>query len=192
MQRAKRDRNPQGDLALNFACIMNYLRLDLSNDSLARTPERVAKMYCEEIFSGLDYDNFPKCTTIENKMKADEMVWTKATITSMCEHHFVPFIGHCHIAYIPRTKILGLSKFNRVANFFASRPQVQERLTLQIHQALLVILETHDVAVTMRCVHYCTHLRGVKDTASETGTSKLTGKFMTVPELRSEFLSLTR
>lgn len=175
-----------------FANIMANLGLDLNDDSLKDTPKRVAKMYCEEIFWGLDYTRFPKITVIENKMQYDEMLVTRCQVLSMCEHHFVPFIGTAYIAYIPETKILGLSKFNRVTDFFSRRPQVQERLTAQIHLALRHILETENIAVVIKAVHYCVHLRGVKDSTSSTTTSKLSGFFKSKPEVRSEFLALTR
>lgn len=172
--------------------IMQELRLDLRDDSLRETPKRVAKMYCDEIFYGLNYENFPKCTTIENKMQMDEMVAVrKADVLSLCEHHFVPFIGHAAVAYIPNTKVLGLSKINRVVDFFSRRPQVQERLTLQIYEALSMILETKDIAVVIKAEHLCVRLRGVKQ-QSETITSKMGGKFMDKPALREEFLALTR
>lgn len=172
--------------------IMQALYLDLDDDSLKNTPARVAKMYCEEVFYGLNYDNFPSMSTFENKMKCDEMVSVSCTIKSFCEHHLVPFIGLAHIAYIPSTRILGLSKFNRVADFFSRRPQVQERLTSQIFETLCVVLETSDVAVVIEARHFCVQLRGVQDDNSETTTSKMGGKFMTVSALRQEFLALTR
>lgn len=180
------------DVEYHFKSIMDALKLDLEDDSLRETPTRVAKMYCGEIFYGLSYDNFPKITTIENRMRYDEMLVCKCQVLSMCEHHFVPFIGTAHIAYIPNTKILGLSKFNRVTDFFSRRPQVQERLTAQIHAALSFILETEDVAIVIKAIHYCVHLRGVKDSTSSTTTSKLSGKFRDLPEVRQEFLALTR
>ena len=172
--------------------VLKYLGLDLSNDSLAETPKRVAKMYCEEIFTGLDYQNFPKCTTIENGMNYDEVIACKASVMSVCEHHLVPFVGICHAAYIPAEKVVGLSKINRIVDFFSRRPQVQERLTLQISETLKYILETDDVAVVIKAEHMCVKLRGVKDAASETITSKMSGKFLSNPSLRAEFLSLTR
>lgn len=172
--------------------IMIALGLDLSDDSLMNTPRRVAKMYCEEVFYGLDYENFPECSTFENKMQVDEMISGSCSINSFCEHHLVPFIGVAHIAYIPNTKILGLSKFNRVADFFSRRPQVQERLTSQIMETLKMVVDTEDVAVVIRATHYCVHLRGVKDLNSSTVTSKMSGRFMTIPALRAEFLALTR
>lgn len=186
------DFSKQSQIKEHIRQIMIALGLDLRDDSLKETPGRVAKMYCEEVFYGLDYANFPACSTFENKMKVDEMVSGSCSINSFCEHHLVPFIGVAHIAYIPSTKILGLSKFNRVADFFARRPQVQERLTSQIFEALCVILDIENVAVVIKATHYCVHLRGVKDLNSVTTTSKMGGKFMTVPALRNEFLSLTR
>lgn len=173
--------------------IMNSLGLDLGDDSLKDTPKRVAKMYCEEIFKGLDYANFPSCSTFENKMKADEVVIVKdIEVKSMCEHHFMPFMGTAVCAYIPDTKILGLSKFNRVVDFFARRPQVQERLTEQVSCALSIILDTEDVAVVIQAKHLCTSFRGVEDFLSSTITSKMSGRFRERAELRSELLSLVR
>jgi GTP cyclohydrolase IA len=171
---------------------MITLGLDITDDSLRDTPARVAKMYCQEIFNGLDYNNFPKCTTIMNSMNMDEMIAVRrADVLSVCEHHFVPFVGYAAVGYIPSTKLLGLSKINRIADFFSRRPQVQERLTLQIYEALSLILETADIAVVIKAEHLCVRLRGVKQ-ESETITSKMGGKFMAVPALREEFLALVR
>jgi GTP cyclohydrolase I len=173
--------------------IMRHLGLDLLDDSLKDTPQRVAKMYCEEIFVGLDYNRFPKCSTFPNTMKSNELITIKgASVMSMCEHHFVPFIGSANVAYIPSTKLLGLSKIPRVVDFFSRRPQVQERLTLQIFHALQLILETDDIAVTMEAEHMCMRLRGVKERSSTTITSQMGGRFMSKPELRQEFLTLVR
>lgn len=186
-------RTSQSDaIELSQFRIMSELRLDTNDDSLNQTPKRVSKMYCQEIFYGLDYSQFPKCTTVENKAKYDEMVAVrKADVLSVCEHHFVPFIGHAAVAYIPSTKVLGLSKINRIVDFFSRRPQIQERLTLQIYAALSLILDTSDIAVVIKAEHLCVRLRGVKQ-QSETITSKMGGKFMGVPALREEFLALTR
>lgn len=171
--------------------VMTNLGLDLQDDSLRDTPSRVAKMYCNEVFTGLDYDNFPKCTTVENKMHYDEVVAVKGiSVMSMCEHHFLPFVGTAKIAYIPKDKVLGLSKFNRVTDFFSRRPQVQERLTAQIFLALQAILDTEDVAIVINADHYCVKLRGVQDANSNTTTSKMGGKFFTNPTLRQEFFNL--
>lgn len=172
--------------------ILSNLNLDLGDDSLKDTPHRVAKMYTQEVFYGLDYENFPVCTTVENKMGYDEMIATNCQVRSFCEHHLVPFIGTARVGYIPSTTILGLSKFNRVVDFFSRRPQIQERLTAQIHSALEYILETNDIAVVIKAKHYCVAVRGVQDETSETVTSQMGGKFFNVPALRTEFLALTR
>ena len=169
--------------------ILNLLGLDLTDDSLEETPQRIAKMYVDEIFSGLDYSNFPKITVIENKMNVSEMVKVKdITVTSTCEHHLVTIDGKTAVAYIPRGKIIGLSKINRIVRFFAQRPQVQERMTQQILIALQTLLETDDVAVTMDAVHYCVKSRGVMDVNSETSTTALGGIFKTNVHTRAEFL----
>lgn len=174
-----------------FAQIMVTLGLDLNDDSLAETPSRVAKMYVKEIFSGLDTDNFPKATTVENKMHYDQMVVEKnITIMSSCEHHFITIAGVAHIAYIPKKKVLGLSKLNRIADYFAKRPQIQERLTQQIGETLKFILETDDVAVVVDASHYCVKARGIRDTSSSTATSFLSGCFRDDPSVRSEFFSV--
>jgi len=175
-----------------FGNIMKVLGLDLKDDSLMDTPKRVAEMYVNEMFSGLDYSNFPKATTVENKMGVEEMVCIKdISLQSNCEHHFVIIDGFCKVAYIPNKngKILGLSKINRIVQFFAKRPQIQERLGLQIYHALSYILETEDVAVLINAVHYCVKARGVNDTHSSTVTSKLGGRFMDA-KVRAEFLNL--
>ncbi|ATD29539.1 GTP cyclohydrolase I type 1 [Vibrio cholerae] len=156
--------------------ILNLLGLDLTDDSLEETPQRIAKMYVDEIFSGLDYANFPKITVIENKMKVSEMVKVKdITLTSTCEHHLVTIDGSAAVAYIPRGKIIGLSKINRIVRFFAQRPQVQERMTQQILVALQTLLESDDVAVTIDATHYCVKSRGVMDATSVTTTTALGG-----------------
>ncbi|EGQ7969160.1 GTP cyclohydrolase I FolE [Vibrio cholerae] len=169
--------------------ILNLLGLDLTDDSLEETPQRIAKMYVDEIFSGLDYANFPKITVIENKMKVSEMVKVKdITLTSTCEHHLVTIDGTAAVAYIPRGKIIGLSKINRIVRFFAQRPQVQERMTQQILVALQALLESDDVAVTIDATHYCVKSRGVMDATSVTTTTALGGIFKSNPATRAEFL----
>lgn len=176
-----------------FATIMEHLGLDISDDSLKNTPRRVAKMYIQEIFSGLDYGNFPKCSVFLNKMRADEMICVRdIQVRSTCEHHFQPFIGKAHIAYIPRAHIMGLSKFNRIVDFFCRRPQVQERLTEQVAAALRYILRTDDIAVVIEAEHFCVRLRGCEDHGSSTVTSKLTGAFREKDACRNEFLLLTQ
>lgn len=175
----------------HFTKIMETLGLDLTDDSLIETPLRVAKMYCGEIFWGLDPEAFPKCTAVENKMKYDEMVVEKGVnVQSNCEHHFVIIDGLATVAYLPKEKVLGLSKINRVVEYFSKRPQIQERLTSQIYHALSYILETEDVAVVIDAQHYCVKSRGVEDTGSHTITSHLGGKFRTNEMVRREFLSL--
>lgn len=169
--------------------ILNLLGLDLTDDSLEETPQRIAKMYVDEIFSGLDYANFPKITVIENKMKVSEMVKVKdITLTSTCEHHLVTIDGTAAVAYIPRGKIIGLSKINRIVRFFAQRPQVQERMTQQILVALQTLLESDDVAVTIDATHYCVKSRGVMDATSVTTTTALGGILKSNPATRAEFL----
>ncbi len=175
----------------SFTDIMNVLGLDLKDDSLQDTPKRVAKMYVDEIFWGLDYDNFPKITTVDNKFKYDEMIIEKNIKSmSVCEHHFVTIDGKCHIGYIPKNKVLGLSKLNRVVEFFSRRPQVQERLTEQIYYALRYILGTEDIAVVLEGTHYCVKSRGIEDQNSSTTTSKMGGSFKNNSNLRHEFLKL--
>ena len=175
----------------HFTAIMNALGLDLGDDSLVDTPKRVAKMYVNEIFWGLDYDAFPKCTTVDNKMKYDEMVVERnVNVQSNCEHHFVVIDGVATVAYIPKQKVLGLSKINRVVEYFAKRPQIQERLTEQVYHALQYILETDDIAVVVDAQHYCVKSRGVEDTGSSTVTSKLGGVFKSDPAVRLEFMNI--
>lgn len=173
----------------HMRAIMELMSLDLSDDSLMETPKRVAKMYVDEIFSGLDYSNFPKITVIDNKMQFDEMVRVQdISVTSTCEHHLVTIDGVATVAYLPRTKIIGLSKINRIVRFFAQRPQVQERLTQQVLVALQTLLETKDVAVKIDAVHYCVKSRGVMDATSSTTTTALGGIFKSNPATRAEFL----
>ena len=170
--------------------VMITLGLDISDDSLMETPHRIAKMYVNEIFTGLDYAEFPKISMVSNKMQVDEMVKVSdIKLTSTCEHHFVVIDGKAKVAYIPRDKVIGLSKINRIVRFFASRPQVQERLTQQILVALQVLLESEDVAVSIKAKHYCVMARGVRDTLSHTETNALGGAFKANATTRTEFLS---
>lgn len=174
-----------------FSDIMKTLGLNLEDDSLADTPKRVAKMFVSEIFWGLDYDSFPKCTTVDNKMRYDEMVIERnVNVQSNCEHHFVVIDGLATIGYIPNKKVLGLSKINRVVEYFSKRPQIQERLTEQVYYALQLILETDNIGVVIDAKHYCVASRGVEDTGSSTITSKLGGCFKTDPAVRSEFMNI--
>jgi GTP cyclohydrolase I len=177
-------------IAAAFTDITSTLGLDLTDDSLCETPHRIAKMYVDEIFSGLDYSQFPKITAIENKMQVEEMVQVdNIDLVSTCEHHFVTIDGSARVAYIPGEKIIGLSKINRIVRFFSQRPQVQERLTQQILVALQTLLETDDVAITINAMHYCVKSRGVMDTNSTTRTTALGGAFKENPVTRSEFMS---
>lgn len=170
--------------------IMFTLGLDLSDDSLQDTPKRIAKMFVHEVFSGLDYSNFPKITCIENKMQSDEVVKVSdISLTSTCEHHFVTIDGLAKVAYRPKDKVIGLSKINRVVHFFAQRPQVQERLTRQILVALQTLLGTEDVAVYIAATHYCVKARGIRDSHSATTTTATSGCFRNEPYLRAEFMS---
>jgi GTP cyclohydrolase I len=172
-----------------FTEILEILGLDLSDDSLCDTPRRIAKMYVNEIFSGLDYSNFPKLTVIQNKMQVDEMVRVKnIDLSSTCEHHFITIDGTATVAYIPAEKVIGLSKINRMVRFFSQRPQVQERLNEQVLVALQTLLETDDVAVSITATHFCVKARGVMDANSSTSTTSLGGCFKSNPDTRKEFL----
>lgn len=176
-------------IAAAFAEITQTLGLDMTDDSLSETPHRVAKMYVDEIFSGLDYSHFPKISVIANKMQVEEMVQIdNIDLVSTCEHHFVTIDGSARVAYIPGDTIIGLSKINRIVRFFAQRPQVQERLTQQIQVALQTLLGTEDVAITINAVHYCVKSRGVMDSNSNTRTTALGGAFKNNPATRSEFM----
>lgn len=171
-----------------FAEIMDILGLDLEDDSLKGTPQRVAKMYVKEIFRGLNPANAPKIALFENKYKYQEMLIERdITVYSNCEHHFVPIVGKAHVGYISSGKVIGLSKINRVVEYFSKRPQVQERLTVQIANYLSEILETPDVAVVLDARHLCVSSRGVEDTSSSTLTASYLGKFRHA-ETREEFL----
>lgn len=173
-----------------MARVAETLGLDLTDDSLMDTPARIARMYVDEIFAGLDYSQFPKITQIENKMGVEEMVKVRdISVTSTCEHHFVTIDGLARVAYLPKDKVIGLSKINRIVRFFAQRPQVQERLTHQILVALQTLLEVEDVAVHIDATHYCVKARGVQDTSSSTETMALGGRFKTDPQYRREFLA---
>jgi GTP cyclohydrolase I len=177
-------------LEANFTEILTTLGLDLTDDSLMDTPRRIAKMYVDEIFGGLDYRNFPKVTVVANKMACDEMIRVDGvSVSSTCEHHFVTIDGTATVAYIPRDKVIGLSKINRIVAFFAQRPQIQERLTEQVLLALQTLLGTEDVAVNITAVHFCVRARGVMDTNSKTTTTALGGAFKLNPETRKEFLA---
>lgn len=173
----------------HFKEIMNVLGLDLTDDSLSGTPRRVAKMFVQEVFSGLDPKNKPEIKLFENKYKYSEMLVEKdITFFSHCEHHFVPIYGKAHVAYISNGHVIGLSKINRVVQYFAKRPQVQERLTMQIGNELKEILGTDDVAVVIDAHHMCVSSRGIKDVNSKTVTSFYSGKFDKDEQTRAEFM----
>jgi GTP cyclohydrolase I len=183
------DKEKIAHIAFHFRKIMETLGLDLNDDSLKGTPQRVAKMYVQEIFSGLDPKNKPKMTLFENKYKYDQMLVEKnITLHSNCEHHFVPIIGKAHVAYISSGKVIGLSKLNRIVQYYAQRPQVQERLTMQIANELKTILGTEDVAVVIDASHLCVSARGVKDVNSSTVTASYSGKFLE-ESTKDEFLN---
>ena len=177
----------------SFDQIVSILGLDLKDDSLIDTPKRVAKMYVNEIFWGLDYAAFPKVTVVDNKMKYNEMVVEKGiSVQSYCEHHLVNIDGLATVAYVPNNKVLGLSKMNRVVEYFSRRPQIQERLTEQIYHALSFILETENVALTIDAKHFCVKSRGVEDTECSTITSRIGGNVKAHPGVRAEFLALLK
>jgi GTP cyclohydrolase I len=179
-------------ISKHFTEIMKVLGMDLKNDSIQETPKRIAKMYVNEIFSGLDLANFPKMTVIDNEMQYDQMVVIQnIQVLSVCEHHFQTIDGFATVAYIPNKKVIGLSKINRIVRFFSRRPQVQERLTKQIADCLQYVLETEHVAVHINAKHYCVIARGVQDSNSSTSTNDLRGHFKSKIETREEFLKNT-
>jgi GTP cyclohydrolase I len=175
-------------ISQHFRAIMETLGLDLTDDSLNGTPDRVAKMYVEEIFSGLDPKNKPRISLFDNKYNYSQMLVEKdITFHSFCEHHFVPIIGKAHVAYMSGGKVIGLSKLNRIVQYFAKRPQVQERMTIQIVNELKTVLQTDDVAVVLDAAHMCVQCRGVQDVNSSTITAEYSGKFIDT-DTRREFL----
>lgn len=179
-------------IAEKYKEIMNVLGLDLSDDSLQHTPYRIARMYIKEIFSGLDYNNFPEISFFENKFQPTKgenanIILVKVNFTSFCEHHFVPMRGYAYIAYVPHKKLIGLSKIPRIVRFFAKRPQVQERLAAQIADSLALLLETENIAISIIAEHYCVISRGIENEHSNTVTNILRGNFQTHESLRREF-----
>ncbi len=182
------DAEKMHEIEKHFMSIMDIMGLDLTDDSLKGTPKRVAKMYIKEIFSGLNPENKPKMALFENKYKYNEMLVEKnISFYSNCEHHFVPIIGKAHVAYISNGKVIGLSKLNRLVEYFAKRPQVQERLTMQIGKDLQQVLGTEDVAIVIDAKHLCVASRGVEDDTSSTITAFYGGVFKT-DEKKNEFL----
>ena len=174
----------------HVAAILDILGMDLTDDSLKGTPKRVAKAYVKEIFGGLNPERRPSASTFENKYEYGEMLVEKnITLYSTCEHHLLPIIGKAHIAYISNGHVVGLSKMNRIVDYYAKRPQVQERLTLQVIEELQRILKTENVACIIDAKHLCVNSRGVRDVASSTVTAEYGGVFKTDETLRKEFLS---
>ncbi|WP_185877936.1 GTP cyclohydrolase I FolE [Blattabacterium cuenoti] len=172
----------------HFFQIMKILGLDMNDNNLKQTPKRVAKMFVEEIFSGIHPENEPKISVFENKYKYKQMIIEKnITVYSTCEHHFLPIIGKAHVGYISNGKIIGLSKINRIVNFYSKRPQVQERLTVQIVDMLKKILSIRDVACIIEAKHLCVNSRGIKDIDSSTITTEFRGSFRDDYKIKSEF-----
>jgi GTP cyclohydrolase I len=172
----------------HFEKIMQTMGLDLTDDSLRGTPHRVAKMFIKEIFQGLNPENMPKISVFDNKFKYNEMLVERdISLNSTCEHHFLPIIGKAHVAYISSGKVIGLSKINRIVDYFARRPQVQERLTVQVAEELKRVLDTEDVAIVIDAKHLCVSSRGIQDESSSTLTASYSGKFKD-PTTREEFL----
>ncbi|KQM69410.1 GTP cyclohydrolase [Pedobacter sp. Leaf216] len=172
----------------HFTSILNILGLDLRDDSLKGTPGRIAKMYVKEIFSGLNPANKPATTLFENRYRYSEMLVEKnISVFSNCEHHFVPITGKAHVAYISNGKVIGLSKLNRIVQYYSRRPQVQERLTVQIAQEIKRVMDTDDVAVMIDANHHCVSSRGIQDSGSSTVTTSFSGKFKDM-DTRNEFL----
>lgn len=188
----KTDEQKRIELTKLFREALTVIGMDLSDDSLKDTPNRMAKMWVNEIFSGLKSENFPKITCVENKMGFDGLVLlTNIELNSNCEHHFVPFVGRAHIAYLPKTvngKVIGISKIPRIVKYFSQRPQIQERLTKQILETLQRLLDTEDFAVVIDAVHMCVKTRGAEDSAA-TRTTLLGGAFKSDDVLRQEFYS---
>ncbi len=173
----------------NVAEILHTLGMDMTDDSLKGTPLRVAKMYVKEVFNGLHPDTKPKLSTFDNNYKYAEMLVEKnITVYSTCEHHLLPIVGRAHVAYISKGKVIGLSKMNRIVDYFAKRPQVQERLTMQVVQALQEALGTDDIACVIDAKHLCVNSRGIRDIASSTVTAEYGGVFKEDKNLRNEFL----
>jgi GTP cyclohydrolase I len=182
------DEDKMGIIEGHFEKIMQTLGLDLTDDSLRGTPHRVAKMFVKEIFNGLNPRNMPKISVFDNKFKYDEMLVERdISLNSTCEHHFLPIIGKAHVAYVSSGKVIGLSKINRIVDHFARRPQVQERLTVQIAEELKKVLNTDDVAVVIDAKHLCVSSRGIQDESSSTVTASYSGKFKE-EKAREEFL----
>ena len=178
-------------IAARYRDIMEVLGLDLSDESLIQTPQRIAKMYVNEVFSGLEEKNFPNISFFQDEFHHEHkahIVLVKVGFTSFCEHHFVPMHGTCYVAYVPAGKLIGLSKIPRIVRYFARRPQLQERLTAQIADSLAILLEHNNVAVSICAKHFCVMARGIEDENSDTLTNVMRGRFNSDDGLRREFL----
>ena len=186
----KTDEEKIENIAFYFKKIMEELGLDLTDDSLAGTPHRVGKMYVKEIFSGLDPKNKPKISVFDNKYEYNKMlIESNITFNSSCEHHFLPIVGIAHIGYISSGKVIGLSKMNRIVQYYGKRPQVQERMTLQIFNELKTALQTDDVIVVVEAEHLCVSTRGVNDKSSKTTTVEYGGQFCD-SQIRNDFFKM--
>lgn len=180
-------------IAEHIRGIMEILGLDLTNESLQETPQRVAEMYVDEIFTGLDITNFPEITTFDHTdslQQVGQMVVTRVSIVTFCEHHLVPMVGEVYIGYLPKERVIGLSKLSRIARYFAARPQLQERLTAQIGDSLATLLGHGDVAVLVTAQHTCVVARGAKDESSKTSTTFISGQFHSSDALRQQFFEV--
>ena len=178
------------EIEIRFREILEILGLDLTDDSLVNTPHRIAKMYVKEIFNGLDPKQFPKISFMENKFSnnnSSNLVFTRVSFNSFCEHHFVPMNGTAYVAYIPNDKLIGLSKIPRIVKYFSQRPQVQERLTSQIADSLATLLDTENIAVSLTAEHFCVIARGIENESGLTTTNVLRGRFNSYDALRREF-----
>lgn len=178
------------DLEQACSYMVSSLGIDLGHPSTKDTPARLARMYQDEVCYGMDYANFPRVMTVPANGVDEIVLERNIKVHSLCEHHMVPIIGVAHVAYIPDRKLIGLSKINRIVDFFSRRPQLQERLGEQIVVTLRLLLGTDDVAIIIKADHFCVKYRGVQDPCSDTVTSKMSGKFREVPEARAELMSL--
>lgn len=174
-------------IAFHIEKVLDILGLDLKDPSIAKTPHRVAKMYVDEVFSGLNPETYPEISFHPEAVKNELVLIKNISLISFCEHHLVPMIGTAHASYLPTTGVLGLSKIHRIMRFYSKRPQLQERLTLQIAEKLQEELKTEDVAVALRLRHLCVAARGVEDRSSEVETHVLKGRFESDPKIRGEF-----
>lgn len=188
----KSDAEKMAYIEKHFHSIMLEMGMDMTDDSLQGTPHRVAKMFIQEIFSGLNPDNKPKISVFENSYHYDKMlVEANINFNSTCEHHFLPIIGKAHIGYVSSGKVIGLSKLNRIVDYYSKRPQVQERLIMQIFNELKTVLDTEDVIVVMEAKHLCVSSRGIKDETSYTSTIQYGGIFE-LKENRNDFFNMIK